>query len=357
MMEEQFYTLKIVGIEKPIKKATTLCLEIPEELKNEFDFLPGQHLNFRFIIDGKEERRQYSLHNSPYEKGEYQVTVKIHHQGVVSNYIAGQLEVGDTVEVMKPMGDFVVRPSKDADKNYYLFAAGSGITPIFSMVKSILQAEPLSRVYLLYGNRNEADILFYDELSQWQVTYPDHLKITHTLSTRFLDLSTSPWKGKRGRIDEDLVEEFLTEDPFVVEKSEFYICGPNEMNQNVRNLLHEMGIPDKLIHFEYFSAGSVEYDESLTSEENAEVCATIRNQDYLVRLKQEETILQGLKRTGAPVPFSCQNGICGTCKARLLEGEVKMRSSMALRAEEIEDKAILTCQSLAQTPHVKIEFE
>ena len=357
MIEEEFYTIKIVGIEKPIKAATTLSLEIPEKLVNAFEFSPGQHLNFRFFINGEEERRMYSLHNSPYEKSLYQVTVKTHEGGLISNYVADHLKVGDTVEVMKPLGDFIVQPTEKAYKTYYMFAAGSGITPIYSMIKSILLAEPHSKVYLLYGNRGQADILFYEELSEWQAKYSEQLKITHTLSKRFLDLSLTPWEGKRGRIDDDMVDAFITENPPVAQNTEYFICGPNEMNQNIRSVLHEFGIPDKLIHFEYFSADAIEYDESLTSIENAEISASIRKNNYQVRLKQGETILQGLKRTGAPVPFSCQNGICGTCKAMLIEGDVKMKACMALSSDEVENNAILTCQSLAQTPKVKVEFD
>ncbi|RUT79613.1 2Fe-2S iron-sulfur cluster-binding protein [Ancylomarina longa] len=356
-MEQEFYHLRIVGIEKPIKEATTLSFKIPENLKSIFEFQAGQHLCFRFYLNGVEERRMYSLHNSPHESDLYQVTVKTHPDGFISRFVANSLKIGDKLEVSNPLGDFTINPVKNAHKNYYLFAAGSGITPIFSMIKSILMVEPNSYVYLLYGNRTLADILFYDELAILQEQYPEQLIITHTLSTRFLDFSLAPWEGKRGRIDDGMVEAFITDNPLRTQDVEYYICGPEGMIQTVQDTLIDMGVPTKIIHFEYFSAPSLQYDEGLAFVENASVSATIRNKNYQVRLEADETILEGLQRIGAPAPYSCKSGICGSCKAKLLEGEVKMKASIALSSEDKKKAFILTCQSLAQTPNIKIDYQ
>ncbi len=356
-MEPKFYRIPIVGIHKPIKVATTLSFQIPEDLLPFFKFHPGQHLCFRFVINGTEELRMYSLHNSPYEKALFQVTVKTQKDGLISNHVANNLKPGDILEVSKPQGDFMVQPDEKAGKTYYLFAAGSGITPIYSMLKSILLAEPLSKVFLLYGNRSLPEILFYDELLEWQAKFPDQLRITQTLSKRFLDFSLTPWDGKRGRIDEVMVEAFIRENPSLTQISEYYICGPDGMNQMLEDKLIDMGVPTKHIHFEYFSTQEIDYEEGLKSENNATVEASIGAENYQVNLKEDETILEGLKRIGAPAPYFCQSGICGSCKAHLIEGEVKMRTSMALSAEEVKNNVILACQSLAQTPKVKIEFK
>lgn len=356
-MEQKFYRIPIVGIHKPIKEAVTVSLQIPGELLPNFEFNPGQHLCFRFEINGRKELRMYSLHNSPYEKGLYRVSVKTQEEGFVSKHVADNLKIGDVLEVSSPQGDFIVKPDEKASKTYYLFAAGSGITPIYSMLISILLAEPNSKVFLLYGNRSVPEILFYDELLEWQAKYPERLRITQTLSKRFLDFSLAPWNGKRGRISEDMVEAFLHENPSTTENSEYYICGPGGMNQMVQDTLIDMGIPTKYIHFEYFSTHEIDYEEGLKSEKNAIIDANIGSENYQVQLDEDETILEGLKRIGAPAPYFCQGGICGTCKAHLIEGKVQMKTSMALSAEEVKNNVILACQSLAQTPKVKIEFK
>ncbi len=357
IMEQEFYRILIAAIHKPIKEAVTLSFQIPDELLSVFKFYPGQHLCFRFVVNGVEERRMYSLHNSPYVKALYQVTVKIQKDGLISNYMANNLKAGDILEVSVPQGDFMVKPDEKAGKNYYFFAAGSGITPIYSMLTSIMLAEPNSKAFLLYGNRSVPGILFGSELLEWQAKYPERLKITQTLSKRFLDFSITPWNGKRGRINEELVKTFLYENRSDAEKSEYYICGPDGMNQMVQDVLIDMGVSSKDIHFEYFSTQHIEYEEGLTAVKNALVDARIRNENYQVRLAEDETILEGLKRIGAPAPYFCQGGICGTCKAHLIEGEVKMKTTMALSDEDLKNNRILTCQSLVQTARLKIEFK
>jgi ring-1,2-phenylacetyl-CoA epoxidase subunit PaaE len=356
-MEQIFYPVKVVTIANPTKESTSLSLQIPQEHREKFQFWPGQHLCFRFVIDGKEERRMYSLHNSPYEEGNHMITAKIQSDGFVSRYIADNIKVGDTVEVSVPQGEFTVQPKEKAYKSYYFFAAGSGITPVYSMIKSILLVEPMSQVFLLYGNRGKGDIIFYEELKEWQEQYADQLFITYTLSKRFLDFSLSAWEGKRGRIDDNMVEEFITEHPPTAQNTEYYICGPQGMNQMVWDTLIELGVPTKLIHYEYFSAEGMEYDEDISSVANAEVKAKIGGKSYALSLEQDETILSGLKRIGAPVPYSCQSGICGTCKAKLKDGEVKMKARMALSDDEADKGIVLTCQSLVQSPKADVDFD
>lgn len=356
-MKQEFYRIPILAIHKPIKEAVTLSFQIPDELLSVFEFDSGQHLCFRFVVNDVEELRMYSLHNSPYEKGLYQVSIKNQKDGLISNHVASNLNVGDILEVSNPQGDFTLRLDSNSGKTYYFFAAGSGITPIYSMLKSILLAEPLSKVFLLYGNRSLPEILFHAELMEWQAKFPDQLRITQTLSKRFLDFSLAPWNGKRGRLDEDMVEAFILENPTTTKISEYYICGPDGMNQMVEDTLIDMGVPTKYIHFEYFSIQEIDYRKGLQSEKNAIIDASIRAENYQVKLEEDETILEGLKRIGAPAPYFCQGGICGTCKAHLIDGEVEMKTSMALSAEDVKNNMILACQSLAQTPKVKIEFK
>jgi len=355
-MEQVFYSLKVIEISKPTYNATTVSFTIPKDLLTIFQFHAGQHLCFKFTINGKEEERMYSLHNSPFENGVYQITSKIKDTGIVSKYIATSLKLGDIIKVSEPKGNFVIKPTENCCKTHYFFAAGSGITPIFSMIKTILLKEKRSKLNLLYSNRNTTDILFYKELSEWKEKYSERLEITHTLTKRFLDTSQFETDVKRGRINEEMIEVFLNEKPLEILKSEFYICGPGEMNQMVFDTLTELGVPAKLISYEYFSSEGITYND-VNSSANVELNALIRNVNYQVILNENETVLQGLKRVGAPVPFSCQNGICGTCKAKLTEGKVEMKSSMALSANDKKQNYILSCQSMAQSTNLKIDFE
>lgn len=355
-MEQVFYSLKVIEISKPTYNSTTVSFTIPKGLLNTFQFQAGQHLCFKFIINGKEEERMYSLHNSPFENEMYQITSKIKDTGLVSKYIATNLKLGDIIKVSEPKGNFVIQPTENCCKTHYFFAAGSGITPIFSMIKTILLKEKRSKIKLLYANRNITDILFYKELNDWKEEFSERLEITHTLTKRFLDTSQIGEVVKRGRINEEMINEFLNENSLEILKSEFYVCGPGEMNQMTLDTLTELGVPAKLINYEYFSTEGITYDD-LNSAANVELDALIRNENYHVILNENETVLQGLKRVGAPVPFSCQNGICGTCKTKLTDGKVEMKSSMALSSNDKKQNYILACQSLAQSTVVKVDFE
>ena len=212
-MSNQFHKLKVLAVENPIKEATTITFDVPSDLYESFNYYPGQHLIIKFIVNGEEARRSYSLNSCPFKEEALQVTVKRVKEGLVSNYVGDHLKAGEELEVMIPQGRFYADVKEDAYKTYFLFAAGSGITPIISILKSVLIASPNSMANLLYGNTNQDSIIFKTELDDLQNQFPNRLQIVHTLSKPKVWSSWDQWKGRKGRIDAKAVEWFITNHP------------------------------------------------------------------------------------------------------------------------------------------------
>lgn len=356
-MPNQFYKLKVAALNKPIKDATTITFDIPNQLYETFNYDPGQHLIIKFNIDGKEVRRSYSLNSCPYENVPLEVTVKRVKNGLVSNFVNEKLKVGDELEIMIPQGRFYAKIEKEAYKTYFLFAAGSGITPIISILKSVLVASPYSAVNLFYGNTNQDTIIFKNELDDLQNQYPERLNVVHLLSNPKIWTSWEQWKGKTGRIDPNAVEEFITENPPIAQSTEYYICGPGAMNVSVRKTLMELGIPKELIHIEQFGGNIEDSNSQVKAVENAKLTAHLNGQTYNLTIPKDKTILQVLKEANANPPYSCESGVCATCVAKVTNGSAEMKSCMALEDSDIEKGLILTCQALPVSQSVSVEFE
>ena len=220
----RFFKLKILAIEKPIKNTASISFHIPQHLHETFNHRPGQHLVIKFHIEGKEVHRSYSLHSCPYKSEPPQITIKRIKNGLVSNYVNDKLKVGDELEVMTPQGKFYAKINTNDYKTYFLFAAGSGITPIFSILKSVLVIAPYSMVNLFYGNTNQDTIIFKKELNALQRQFPDRLTIVHTLSTPKVWTTWEKWTGRKGRITSKDVEWFINEHPPIAQNTEYYIC-------------------------------------------------------------------------------------------------------------------------------------
>ena len=355
-MTTQFHKLKIAALNKPINDATTITFDLPNHLYETFNFHPGQHLIIKFIIDGKEARRSYSLNSCPYADEPLQVTVKKVKGGLVSNYINNELKTGDELEVMPPQGRFFADIKSDAYKTYFLFAAGSGITPIFSILKSVLIASTNSTVNLFYGNKNQETIIFKNELDGLKTQYGDRLNIVHTLSSPNVWTTWEQWKGKKGRIDGNAVEEFITENPPIAQTTEYYICGPGKMNVDVRKKLMELGIPKEMVHIEQFGGNIEEINTGIAQFENAKLIAHLNENKYELNVPKGKTILQVLKEANANPPYSCESGVCATCVAKVENGSAEMKTCMALEEVEIKKGNILTCQALPVTEEIEIVF-
>ncbi|MDW3648810.1 MAG: 2Fe-2S iron-sulfur cluster-binding protein [Bacteroidia bacterium] len=355
-MSEQFHKLTVSKLEKPIKDAVRISFTLPKHLIKEFSYHPGQHLLIEFEIEGESYRRTYSLNSCPFLEEDLQISIKRVKAGKVSNFANDQLKEGDTLKVMKPKGRFFAQITAEAYKSYYLFAAGSGITPIFSILKSILVASPYSQVYLFYGNKNQDSILFNEELKSLQAEYKQRLEIVHILSNPGLWSSWESWKGKKGRINSREIEDFINHHPPIAQQTEYFICGPSSMNLDVRKSLMELGIPADLIHIEHFSANQDEGIRKIDSVDHANIELSYQKNSFHFEMKKGQTILQGLKENGIEVPYSCESGVCGSCVAKLREGSAEMKTCMALDDKDIEEGYILNCQALATSERLKIEI-
>ncbi len=355
-MSTEFYTLKVSNITHPIADAATLTFDMPDHLYETFHYSPGQHLIIKFMINGEEARRSYSLNSCPFAEEALQVTVKRVKGGLVSNYVNEELKVGDELDIMVPQGRFYVDIKQDAYKTYFLFAAGSGITPIISILKSVLLASPNSVVNLFYGNKNQETIIFKKELDVLENQYPDRLQIVHTLSDPKVWTTWEQWKGRKGRIDAEGVEWFITNYPPIAQTTEYYICGPGAMNIAVRNTLLNLGIPKSLIHIEQFGGNVEALNTDIVAVDNAQLFVTLNSQVYELTIPKGKTILQVLKDAKVNPPYSCESGVCATCAAKVTEGKAKMKACMALDDEDIKQGMVLTCQALPTTKTIAIEF-
>lgn len=355
-MPNQFHQLQVLAISNPIQAATTITFKVPPSLISSFKYHPGQHLVIKFIVNGTEARRSYSLNSNPFIDEALEITVKRVKGGLVSNYIGDHLKIGDELEVMIPQGRFYANIQEDAYKTYFLFAAGSGITPIISILKSVLIASPNSCVNLLYGNANQDTIIFKEELDELLNQFPERLQIVHTLSEPNLWSSWKQWDGEKGRINGDAIERFITAHPPIAQSTEYYICGPGAMNITAKNTLIGLQIPEELIHIEQFGGSSEAVSKEIAAVDNAQLKASLNNQNYQLSIPKGKTILEVLKEANANPPYSCQSGVCGTCRAKVISGKAEMKSCMALEDKEIIEGVVLTCQAIPTTSSIAIEF-
>ncbi|MEO1257521.1 MAG: ferredoxin--NADP reductase [Bacteroidota bacterium] len=356
-MSAQFHKLKVAAIDKPIKDAASVTFILPGHLYKEFNFYPGQHLNIKFQIKGEEIRRSYSLNSCPHANEPLQITVKRVEGGLVSNFINDELKVGHELEVMVPQGRFYADIKKDDYKTFFLFAAGSGITPIISILKSVMIIAPYSAVNLFYGNKNQDTIIFKNELDELKNKYAGRLNIVHILSQPKVWTTWEQWKGKKGRIDTDSVEEFITANPPVAQSTAYFICGPGQMNLHVRKTLLELGIPKNLIHIEQFGGSADEIKTEIVPAEKAALIAHLNGNKHALNIPKGKTILQALKDNHIDPPYSCESGVCATCVAKVKNGKAEMKSCMALDDDEIKNGNILTCQALPTTAEIEIVFK
>ncbi len=363
-MSANFQALKIIDKREETPEARSFILEIPEGLKDHYSFTPGQYLTVRVNIGGKEYRRAYSIFTAPFED-DFGFTVKRLKNGTVSEYIIESLNVGDTIEVMEPEGRFVVYADSDVRRDHYFFAAGSGITPVISMIKTIAEKEPQSMIYLLYGSRDEESIIFRNALDYFAELYADQIDITYILSQpdkrsglTGLFRKKSTWRGPRGRIDAVVISDYLEEHQSKSGNDLYYLCGPGDMILTCEKALTDLGIQAESIKKEHFTNTGQETDASTGEQgEGALLKVQLNGESFELPFQAGKTVLETLIDEGKDPPYSCTSGACSTCVAKVLEGEVKMDVCFALDDDEIDNGYILTCQSRPVTPVVSIDFE
>jgi len=358
-MSIHFHPLKIKEIRRETPDCVSVVFDIPEELQKDFLFTQGQSLTMRTFINKEEVRRTYSICSSPIEN-EWRVAIKKVEGGSFSTHANEQLKKGDTLEVMPPVGRFYTTLNPSQKKHYVAFAAGSGITPVLSLIKTTLATESKSEFTLVYGNRSRGSIIFFEELEGLKNKFMDRFNLIHILSRERTDATLN-----FGRINADKLTELARLVDYK-KVDDFFLCGPEEMIFAVKAYLEASGIDQKRIHFELFTTPGEKLREAKSEKRAATDTGpkskiTIkldgRSIDFDLSLNSNTTILDAALQQGADLPYACKGGVCCTCKARILEGEVEMDVHWGLEQEEVEQGFILTCQSHPTTEKVVVDFD
>ena len=368
-MSKSFNLLKVSKVNQETKDTVSISFEIPSQLEKDYSYTQGQYLTLKFNIDGKEERRAYSMSSSPLED-EMTVTVKRVEGGVVSNYIHDKINVGSEVEVMQPDGRFYSKLDPSNRKSYYMFGAGSGITPLMSIAATILEKEPQSSVALLYGNRNEESIIFREKLNALSKKYEGQFKCEHMLSQPKMEKkgglggifakAKPSWQGLIGRIGPSEISKFLKENTSIYKDAEYFICGPGNMIDTVEKSLLTKNIDKSNIHTERFvtaKSDSAATNTVAPTGGDSKVTFTFNGETKSLTVPAGKNILQEMIDQKLEPPYSCTSGACSTCMAKMTKGEVEMEVCYALDDDEIKNGYILCCQSKAKTAEVVLNFD
>lgn len=352
-----FYPLLVTDIKQDTRDAVIVTLEPPEEAREKFDFIQGQYLTFRRMFDGDEKRRSYSI-CSGIEDGILRVGVKKVEDGWFSSWINDELEIGDTIDAMTPMGKFFTPIDPLSARHYIGFAGGSGITPMISLIKSMLNAEPHSRFSLVYANRSSSAIMFREELEDIKNMNMGRLSITHILETQAdVDLFS-------GRLDREKCDQLLSSWIDVDDVDLAFICGPQPMMLGVAAALKARGMGKDAIKFELFSSphtGRAKKPIERSVDAATATCmATIIRDGTASQVKiqrGEKTVLEAALDANIDAPYSCTAGVCSTCVARLVDGEVEMDANYSLEDYEVKRGFILTCQSHPVTDKIVVDYD
>lgn len=348
---DRYFQLKVKEVRKETDDTATLVFESPHK---KLDYLPGQFLTLILPIEGEDVRRSYSLCTSPYLNEDPAITVKRVESGVVSNYLNDHMKEGDVFDVMEPAGHFTPQLDVGQSKKYVLFAGGSGITPLMSILKSILVQEPQSHVTLVYQSRSETSIIFKDQLDEIKASHPEQFELIHVLSQ-----PSEGWKGYKGRLDTPMTNDILMDIAGnKVASREYFLCGPTGYMDTVFEALIDFEVPEKQIHKESFYSGEPKPKDESVAKTDEEIMVTIMldGEEYEVNVPSNKSILDAALDMDIDMPFSCQSGMCTACRGKLLAGNVTMEEEDGLSDEEINEGYILNCVGHPEGPGVKIEI-
>jgi ring-1,2-phenylacetyl-CoA epoxidase subunit PaaE len=351
----KFHQLKISQVRQECADAISICFDIPKEHASDFSYQPGQHLTLKANVGGQELRRSYSI-CSGLDDGEIRIAVKKVPGGVFSTWANESLKAGAQIDVMTPEGKFGVPISTKNKKHYVGFAAGSGITPVLSMVKTILVREPQSTFTLIYGNRRQSTAMFQEDLEDLKNRYLTRFSLFNTYSGEVQDAPIF-----NGRLDGQKVSELLKQLVPVSSIDEAFICGPGAMIDEVEKALLEGGLEAKRIHLERFGVPVTGAPAHFVAKGDAAQATITVIQDGLKREvdfhEGDPSILDAALAQGMDLPYSCKGGVCNTCRCKVLEGEVRMDRNFALEPEEVEQGFVLSCQAHPITEKVVISFD
>ncbi|WP_245944126.1 1,2-phenylacetyl-CoA epoxidase subunit PaaE [Acuticoccus kandeliae] len=356
MLRPRFHPLKIRDVRHETEDAVSIAFDVPDDLADRFRFAPGQYLTLRRTIGGEEVRRSYSI-SSGLDEGEIRIAVKRVDGGLFSAFANEELGAGDIIEVMPPAGRFVL-PEATGPRTIVAFAAGSGITPVSSQMRTVLVREPQSRVFLFYGNQTSRSIIFREAIEDLKDRYIDRFSVHNVLSREAQDVH-----ALNGRIDGEKVAAFMRHIVPLETVDHFILCGPTEFLEGCIGALQDLGAPQEAILVERFTTedGPVRrrgpippvVDES----EKARVSLTLDGVTTELRLAPGEIILDAAIEAGLDVPYSCRGGMCCTCRAKVTEGAVSMALNYSLRPDELADGFVLTCQSTPTTGTVAVDYD
>ena len=351
-----FYSLEVKALKRETSECVSIAFDVPSDLVAEFKFIQGQYVTFRLDLNGEEVRRSYSICSSPYGE-ELRVAVKQIPNGKFSTYANTTLKVGDKLDVMPPIGSFYTALDSNQVKNYAAFASGSGITPIMSILRATLSKEAQSNFTLFYGNKTNQTIIFNSDLEDLKKEYPNRFQVYHILS-RADDV-----KDKfKGRLSAEKCKAFHNDLIDLKKLDEVFLCGPEQMIFDVKDALINEGVKASSIHFELFTTSSqtTKADDVSTESEgaNAQIEVIVDGDSHHFELAENgDSVLEAAIAVDADVPFACKGGVCCACKAKVMEGSVKMDVNYALDEDEVEEGYILTCQSHPTSDKVVIDFD
>lgn len=353
-----FFPIKVKEVYKETEDCSVVTFDIPEDLKSDFKYHQGQHLTFKKDINGEDVRRSYSLCSSPVDD-EWRVAVKQIFEGKFSTYVNEQLEANDILEVMPPSGDFGVDVDETTEKTYLFFAAGSGITPILSMIKTHLAKEPDSNCKLFYLNKNAKSIIFKEEIEQIRNRYFGRLEIFYFLTREQRDIELL-----NGRFTPEKIQTLANTVFDVEEVNDVFICGPEEMIFMIRDELTSLGLSEDKVHYELFVSGLSEEDKQRVERAMAKrkdgTQITILDggkEFHFAMTKDYDNILDAALAAGADLPFACKGGVCSTCKCKVMEGDVEMKLNYALEKDEVAQNLVLSCQAVPTSDKVTVDFD
>lgn len=344
----QFHALKIAAVDQLTPNAVALTFDIPNELKEAFAYKAGQYITLKHQLNGKELRRAYSI-SSPPSSGKLTVGIKKMEDGTFSVYANEQLKAGDTLEVMVPEGRFVF-DSKDS-QTIAAFAAGSGITPIMSIAQTVLESHPDNRFVLVFGNQTPEETMYFKTIQSLKERYGDRLFVQYVFSR------SSEEGALFGRIEKSTVNFVLKNKFKGTAFDAFYLCGPEEMINQVTDTLKDNGIPKDKIHFELFTSSDTEDELAGELEGKTQVEVLLDDETFTFVMDKKELVLDAVLKQDIDAPYSCQGGVCSSCIARLTEGKVEMVKNQILTDSEIEEGFVLTCQSHPVSAKIKIDYD
>jgi ring-1,2-phenylacetyl-CoA epoxidase subunit PaaE len=352
-----FHALTVASVERLTDDAVAITFDVPDELREDYRFVQGQHLTVRFQVDGQELRRNYSI-CAPVSSGRLRVAVKRLSGGAFSTYANDELAAGDQLEVMTPTGRFFVDLDPANHKHYAALAAGSGITPLLSIVTTTLETEPHSTFTLVYGNRTTSSTMFLEELQDLKDRFPQRLQLINVLSREPHDTELL-----HGRIDRDKLERLLAGLVPVEVVDEWFLCGPFAMVEMAREVLRERGVAPVHLHTELFHpegepAPAVEEAGAADTADTSTVTVTLDGRETTFALgRRGQAILDAVLGVRPDAPYACKGGVCGTCRAKLVAGEVRMERNYALEDDEMAAGFVLACQSHPLTDSVTLDFD